>query len=95
MNKRNQLNDASDRALFVAYKRGELVPVPNQKKVKAVLKKAAENYYKKKEARINIRITTGVLEGLKARAEEEGLPYQTFIASILHKFVHGRLGKHA
>ena len=31
------------------------------------------------------------LEGLKARAAEEGLPYRTLIASVLHKFVIGRL----
>jgi predicted DNA binding CopG/RHH family protein len=32
-----------------------------------------------------------VLEGLKTRAAEEGLPYQTLISSVLHKFIAGRL----
>ena len=31
------------------------------------------------------------LEGLQARAAEEGVPYQTLMASVLHKFVSGRL----
>jgi predicted DNA binding CopG/RHH family protein len=44
-----------------------------------------------KDRRLNIRISSPVLEGLQARAAEEGLPYQTLIASVLHKFVTGRL----
>lgn len=44
-----------------------------------------------KNRRLNIRISSPVLEGLQARAAAEGLPYQTLIASVLHKFVTGRL----
>ena len=44
-----------------------------------------------KDKRINIRIASRVLEGLQIRALEEGIPYQTLVASILHKFVAGRL----
>jgi predicted DNA binding CopG/RHH family protein len=44
-----------------------------------------------KDRRLNIRLSSPVLEGLQARASEEGLPYQTLIASVLHKFVTGRL----
>lgn len=44
-----------------------------------------------KDARINIRLSTPVLKGLQARAQEEGLPYQTLIASVLHKYALGRL----
>ena len=44
-----------------------------------------------KNARINIRISLRILEGLQQRAVEEGIPYQTLIASVLHKFVSGRL----
>ncbi|MFC1808290.1 hypothetical protein ACFL0T_08025, partial [Candidatus Omnitrophota bacterium] len=45
----------------------------------------------KKDKRINIRVSARDLEGIQKRAVDEGLPYQTFIASILHKFVTGRL----
>ena len=45
----------------------------------------------KKDARLNIRISSNDLERLQKRAMEEGLPYQTFVSSILHKFVAGRL----
>jgi predicted DNA binding CopG/RHH family protein len=44
-----------------------------------------------KDRRLNIRLSSPTLEGLRARADEEGLPYQTLIASVLHKFVTGRL----
>lgn len=45
----------------------------------------------KKDRRVNIRISTKDLEALQKRALEEGIPYQTLIASLLHKYVSGRL----
>ena len=45
----------------------------------------------KKDARLNIRIASQDLKGLQKRAMEEGLPYQTFVSSLLHKYVTGRL----
>jgi predicted DNA binding CopG/RHH family protein len=47
----------------------------------------------KKDKRINIRISAKDLEGVQKRAIEEGLPYQTFISSIIHRFITGRLKK--
>lgn len=44
-----------------------------------------------KEKRISIRVFARDLERLKEIAEEEGLPYQTLVTSILHKFSTGRL----
>jgi predicted DNA binding CopG/RHH family protein len=45
----------------------------------------------KKDARLNIRISSQDLKDLQKRAMEEGLPYQTFVSSLLHKYVTGRL----
>lgn len=45
----------------------------------------------KKDKRITLRISNGVLTGLQKRAFEEGIPYQTLINSILHKFLSGKL----
>ena len=45
----------------------------------------------KKDKRVNIRISSRDLDEIKKRAIEEGLPYQTLIASVLHKYVSGRL----
>ena len=44
----------------------------------------------KKDKRINIRISSKDLEAIQKRALEEGLPYQTLISSVLHKFASGR-----
>ncbi len=45
----------------------------------------------RKSRTVNIRIRESVLEELKRRSQEEGLPYQTLISSILHKYVTNRL----
>ncbi|MFQ6027977.1 MAG: CopG family antitoxin [Dehalococcoidia bacterium] len=45
----------------------------------------------KKDKRVNIRISHSDLESLQVRALEEGIPYQTLMASILHKYINGRL----
>ena len=53
-------------------------------------KKAAEATLKKSE-RMNIRISPNDLRRLKIKAIEEGMPYQTLVASIIHKYLIGRL----
>ena len=45
----------------------------------------------KKDARLNIRISSHDLQRLQKRAMQDGLPYQTFVSSLLHKYVTGRL----
>jgi len=45
----------------------------------------------RKDARINIRPSSKDLRGLQKKALAEGIPYQTLVASILHKYVEGRL----
>ena len=45
----------------------------------------------RKDARLNIRISSQDLTNLQRRAMEEGLPYQTFVSSLLHKYVTWRL----
>jgi predicted DNA binding CopG/RHH family protein len=44
-----------------------------------------------KDRRVNIRLSSGDLNDIQVRALEEGMPYQTLIASVLHKYVTGRL----
>jgi len=55
------------------------------------LKSIAKNYVKKHETKMNIRISEDELEKIKQRAEHEGLKYQTFIKSVLHKYITGQL----
>lgn len=45
----------------------------------------------RKDARINIRLSSRDLHRLQKKALAEGIPYQTLVASILHKYVEGRL----
>ncbi len=46
-----------------------------------------------KDRRINIRLSSGDLSDIQVRALKEGVPYQTLIASVLHKYVTGRLAE--
>lgn len=73
-----------------SFEKGEWKPVKGQKKVlERYRQAAAETLLKSK--RVNIRISAMDLEGLQARAAAEGLPYQTLMASVLHKYISGRL----
>ena len=63
------------------------VLTPERKKS---LQAIAENTFKK-DKRINIRISSRDLESLQRRALEEGIPYQTLVSSVLHKYVSGGL----
>ena len=45
----------------------------------------------RKDQRMNIRISKADLNRIKARAAEEGIPYQTLVASIIHKYASGNL----
>jgi len=49
----------------------------------------------RKDTRVNIRISTKDLDALQVKALEEGIPYQTLISSILHKYITGRLVERA
>ena len=84
--------DDEERELSASVERGEWKTVTNLEEEIAFAKKAAANSLKK-EARINIRISQIDLDHLKQRAAYEGLPYQTLIASILHKYAAGHLDK--
>ena len=79
-----------EQEILASFERGEWKPVRNQKGEIARLRAAAEATLLKNR-RVNIRISSQDLEGLQARAAEEGVPYQTLMASVLHKFVSGRL----
>ena len=68
----------------------KLLLTKNQKEELSLAKEAAANYLRK-DAKINIRLSSYDLEGLRRLAVREGLPYQTLISSILHKYVASHL----
>ncbi len=88
MNKSNL--DKEEKEILDSFERGEWKSVPN---VKAEIEKHRKYARKtlKKDKRVNIRIPSKVLEELQAIAIEDGIPYQTLMSSILHRYVTGRL----
>ena len=82
--------DREERDIVEAFESGKLKRVPNVKGEIRRHRKIAEETFAK-DARINIRISSKDLRELQKRAIKEGLPYQTLIASVLHKFAEGRL----
>jgi predicted DNA binding CopG/RHH family protein len=84
--KSNEYIDGDEKELVEAYEAGEFKPAKNQNAEKRIAVAAAKRYTRK-DARINIRLSSADLEMLKRRAVEEGLPYQSLIASVLHKYV--------
>jgi predicted DNA binding CopG/RHH family protein len=73
-----------------SFEKGEWVPVTNFSERKKELIEYAQNTMKK-DKRLNIRISERDLLELQRKAVKEGLPYQTYVSSIIHKFVNGSL----
>jgi predicted DNA binding CopG/RHH family protein len=88
--KKRGLHDDEERNLITAYESGEFRPMKDQQRAKHTAVQAARRYLRK-DARVNIRLSSADLEMLKRRDAEEGLPYQSLIASILHKYVSGSI----
>ncbi|MHB8766077.1 MAG: antitoxin [Deferrisomatales bacterium] len=82
--------DDEERELNDSYDRDEWEPVPHLAAEKARYAGYARETIRK-DKRLNLRISSRDLEALQKRAVEEGIPYQTLAASILHKYVSGRL----
>jgi predicted DNA binding CopG/RHH family protein len=87
---KEQKLDEEEQELLEAFERGELKSVDNLVEELAFAKEAAANYFRK-DARINIRLSRSDLNRIKQKAAYEGLPYQTLIASLLHKYAAGHL----
>ena len=79
-----------EKEILDSYERDEWKPIRNSKKEIQKHREYARMTLQK-DKRVNIRISSKDLDDLQAIAIEDGLPYQTLMASILHKFVTGRL----
>lgn len=82
--------DKTEREWLESYENEEWSSVGNLESEKARYKEIAR-YTIQKNKRVNIRISERDLNGIKLKAIEEGIPYQTLISSLLHKYVLGRL----
>ena len=89
--KKNEMQfDEEELQVLSDFERGEFESIQDFREEKRRLEDAARNTLQK-DKRINIRISSRDLEKIQARAAKEGMPYQTYIASTLHKVVEGRL----
>jgi predicted DNA binding CopG/RHH family protein len=82
--------DKEEKELLDSYERGEWKSVKNLEEEIDKHRGCARQTLKK-DNRVNIRISSMVLDELQTRAIEDGMPYQTLISSILHRFETGRL----
>src|SRR3990167_602550 len=71
------------------YEKGRFKSVaPSKAELKGFKEAARATFIK--DRRVNVRLSSPDLMDIQTRAAEEGVPYQTLIASVLHKFVTGR-----
>ena len=81
--------DKEEQEILDAFESGKLKSNMTSHRKKFIKDSAAQTF--KKDKRINIRISGRDLTAIQRRAVEEGIPYQTLVASILHKYVSGSL----
>lgn len=82
--------DKEEKDILDSYERGEWKTLNPSRKERAKYQQYARATLTK-DKRVNIRISSKVLEDLQLKAIEEGIPYQTLISSVLYKFATGRL----
>ena len=83
--------DAYEADLLAAFDKGALKSVATKAELSRF--KAAARATAVKDKRVNIRLSSGDLQDIQVKALEQGMPYQTLIASVLHKYVTGLLAE--
>ena len=84
--------DAEEKELLESYEKDEWKPLKDQKKKMSRYQEIAKATFKK-DSRVNIRMSSKDVHAIQVKAFEEGIPYQTLISSILHKYVTGKLSE--
>jgi predicted DNA binding CopG/RHH family protein len=79
-----------EKEMLISVEGGEWKRIPNFKREAKRFQEAARATMRK-DKRVNIRMTEKDFVHFQKKAVEEGLPYQTLISSILHKYINGRL----
>ena len=82
--------DQEEKELMESIENDEWRPVENLNQEKEKAMAAARNTLKK-DKRINLRLTQKDYHQIQIKAIEEGIPYQTLIAGIIHKYLNGSL----
>ena len=84
------MDEKEDKRILESYERGEWQSVKDMGGEVRKLRSAARNTLLK-DKRINIRMSSRDLNQVQVIAAQEGIPYQTLISSIIHKYVSGSL----
>ena len=87
----NNYIDNEEKEIIESLNGIDLGKIKTDEENSKLLQKTAKAFVKKEETKMNIRISSKELDKIKKRAEQEGLKYQTFIKSILHKYITGQL----
>ncbi|MBI2717687.1 MAG: hypothetical protein HY245_14465 [Rhizobiales bacterium] len=89
----NQVLDAEEQELEDALERGEFTSRMPREEALKMWRQAVRNTLRKKP--ITVRVQERDIAKIKAKALEQGIPYQTLVASILHRYASGRLKEEA
>ena len=81
---------AEEREILDEFEQGELRSAPGAERELQVARQAARNTFNKTR-RVNLRMTERDFNLAHSRAREEGIPYQTLLSSVIHKYLSGRL----
>ena len=82
--------NAEEREILERFELGTLRSAPDAEREIAAARKAARNTFNKTR-RVNLRMTERDFNLAHAKAREEGIPYQTLLSSVIHKYLSGRL----
>ena len=82
--------DQEERDILERFEREELRSVDNVEEEVEAAAQAARNTFNKTK-RVNLRFTERDYKLAHLRASEEGIPYQTLLSSVIHKYLAGRL----
>ena len=83
--------DPFESEILEAFDKGQLQSIATKSELAKL--KAAARATGIKDKRVNIRLSAGDLSDIQVKALEQGMPYQTLIASVLHKYVTGVLSE--
>ncbi len=81
---------AEEKELLESFEKNEWKPLKGKKEKISLYQQMAKSTFKK-DSRINIRMSSKDVHAIQVKALEEGIPYQTLISSVIHKYVTGKL----
>ena len=86
----NDKLSTEERDILDRFERGELRSPPGAEREVEAARQAARNTFNKTK-RVNLRVTERDFNLAHSRAREEGIPYQTLLSSVIHKYLSGQL----